>query len=98
MQDHAPQHRHFEDKKIPAHVTYAYKQGATIAENNDFYELPEGVHKKVDLLFLMANAPVKTASLPEEGSQSYVGLALAMELAINELADKFPAFFGEKTR
>ena len=46
----------------------------------------------------MANAPVSTASFPEEGSQSFVGLALAMELAINELADRFPAFFGTKTR
>ena len=98
MQDHPPQHRRFNDKKIPAHVTYAYKKGATIIENNDFYELPEGGPKKVDLLFLIASAPVKTGSLPEAGSEPYVGLALTMELAMNELSEKFPSFFVEESQ
>merc|ERR1712032_1184047 len=98
MGDHPPQHSHFKDKKIPAHITYAYKKGATIAANNDFYELPEGEPKKIDLLFLMASAPVKTGSLPEAGSESYVGLAIAMELAMIELSKKFPSFFVEENR
>ena len=36
--------------------------------------------------------------MPDAGSESYVGLAIAMELAMNELSEKFPAFFGGKTR
>ena len=98
MQDYPPQHRRFHGKKIPAHITYAYKKGATIAENNDFYTLPDGQTKTVDLLFVIAGAPVATASLPEAGSESYVGLAIAMELAMNELAEKFPSFFVQGTR
>ena len=70
--------------------------GVTIVENEDFYALPDGETKKVDLLFLIASAPVATASLPEAGSGSYVGLALTMELAMNELVDKFPTFFPAK--
>ena len=97
MQDYPPQHRHFDGEKIPAHITYAYKEGATIAENDDFYKLPSGQTKTVDLLFVIASAPVATGSLPEAGSESYVGLAIAMELAMNELADKFPAFFVQGT-
>ena len=59
--------------------------------------MPEdGPPKKIDLLFLIANAPVKTAAFPEAGSESYVGLAEAMELATNELSEYFPAFFVEE--
>ena len=96
MQDHPPQHLRFKDERIPAHVTYAYKKGATIARNKDFYSLPEGEPKKIDLLFLIANAPVATGSLPEAGSFSYASLAVAMEQAINELSGIFPAFFKEE--
>ena len=65
--------------------------------NDDFYEMPEGKSKTVDLLFLMANAPVSTQSLPESGSEQYVGLAKAMELATKKLSERFPAFFvGEE--
>ena len=98
MQDYPPQHQRFDDEKIPSHITYAYKKGATIARNDDFYPLPKNQTRKVDVLFVIASAPVKTGSLPEAGSESYVGLAIAMELAMNELAEKFPAFFGGKTR
>ena len=103
MQGQPPQHNRFDDpnisahKQIPAHITYAYQQGATIVKNDDFYELPEDGPKKIDLLFLIANAPVKTASFPVGGSESYVGLAKAMELAMNELSEHFPAFFVEET-
>ena len=99
MQDYPPQHRRFLNKKIPAHITYAYKKGARIAENNDFYMLPnDHQNKTVDIIFLIASAPVATGSMPEAGSESYVGLAIAMELAMNELAEKFPTFFGEGQR
>ena len=98
MQDYPPQHRRFKDERIPSHITYAYKKGATIARNNDFYMLRPGQTKKVDLLFLIASAPVATASVPDAGSESYVGLAIAMELAMNELTEKFPAFFGKGKR
>ena len=73
-------------------------QGATIAENDDFYPLPKNETRKVDILFLIASAPVKTGSLPEAGSESYAGLAIAMELAMNELARKFPTFFATGAR
>ena len=79
-------------------MTYAYKQGATIVRNDDFYEMPEGKTKTIDLLFLMANAPVATASLPEAGSEPYVGLAKGMELATVRLSEKFPALFGDEGR
>ena len=98
LQDHPPQHHRFEDKRIPSHVTYAYKQGATIFRNDDFYEMSEGKNKTIDLLFLMANAPVSVMSLPESGSEPYVGLAKAMELATMRLSEKFPAFFGDEGR
>ena len=96
LQDKPPQHHRFKDNRIPTHVTYAYKRGATIVKNDNFYEMPEGANKTIDLLFLMANAPVSTLSLPPSGSASYVGLAKAMELATKELSEKFPAFFGEE--
>ena len=95
-QEHPPPHRRFKDKRIPAHITYAFQKDATIVKNDDFYELPEDGPKKIDLLFLIANAPVKTAAFPEAGSESYVGLAEAMELATNELSEHFPAFFVEE--
>ena len=95
-QEHSPQHRRFKDKRIPAHITYAYQKGATIAKNDDFYQMPEAGSKNIDLLFLIANAPVKTVSFPEGGSESYAGLAEAMELATNELSKLFPAFFVEE--
>ena len=98
MQDYPPQHQRFHGKKIPAHITYAYKKGATIAKNDDFYTLPNGQSKKIDVLFLIASAPVATGSMPDAGSESYVGLSIAMELAMNELSEKFPAFFGEGIR
>ena len=77
---------------------FAYKQGATIVKNDDFYALPNGETKTIDLLFLIASAPVATGALPESGSGSYVGLALSMELAMNELAEKFPSFFPENAQ
>ena len=95
-QERPPPHRRFNDKRIPAHITYAYKKAATIAKNDDFYKLPETGSKQIDVLFLIANAPVKTASFPVAGSESYVGLAEAMELAMNELLELFPAFFVEE--
>ena len=100
LQDYPPEHRRFDGQKIPAHITYAYKKGATIAKNDDFYALPNDQSKKVDVLFLIASAPVATGSLPEAGSESYVGLAIAMELAMNELSENpdFSAFFGGATR
>ena len=97
MQDQPPQHRRFTDTKIPKHVTYAYKEGVKIVKNDDFYVFPEGESPKIDLLFLIANAPVPTASLPEGGLGSYVGLAVTMKLAMDELYNKFPLFFGEDT-
>ena len=96
-QEHPPPQRQFEDKRIPSHITYAFQKGATIVKNDDFYKLPETGSKKIDLLFVIANAPVKTASFPEDGSEPYVGLAEAMELAMNELSEHFPAFFVEET-
>ena len=60
--------------------------------------LPKNKTRKVDVLFLIASAPVKTGSLPEAGSESYVGLAIAMELAMNELSERFPAFFAAGKR
>ena len=98
MQGHPPEHRHFQNKKIPAHITYAYKRGVPIIKNDDFYELPSDKTKNIDLLFLIASAPVATAAVPESGSGSYVCLALAMELAMNELAEKFPGFFPEEAK
>ena len=95
VQGYSPQHHRFNASGVPGHITYAYKKSATIAENNDFYPLPQNQTRKVDVLFLIASAPVKTGSLPEAGSEAYVGLAIAMELAMNELSEKFPAFFGE---
>ena len=65
--------------------------------NDEFYEMPEGANKTIDLLFLMANAPVSTLSLPGAGSAPYVGLATAMKLATDELSRRFPGFFGEST-
>ena len=79
-------------------MTWAYIQGATIVRNDEFYEMPEGANKTIDLLFLMANAPVPTLSLPGSGSEAYVGLAIAMELATAELVRRFPGFFGESTQ
>ena len=60
--------------------------------------MTDGKTKKVDLLFLIASAPVATASVPESGSEPYAGLAIAMELATNELSKKFPAFFAEEAK
>ena len=98
MQGHPPQHQRFEGKKIPSHVTYAYKKGATIIKNDDFYQLPDDKEYNIDLLFLMSNAPVATASFPEAGSESYVGLATAMELAVGELVQTFPKFLRGGTK
>jgi len=80
---------------IPAHVTYAYQEGATIIPNDEFYTVPEDRvgKEKVDILFLISNAPVSTASMPEKGSQPYTGLATDMKLAMDSLMKKFPTFF-----
>ena len=96
MQGHPPQQQHFADERIPDHITYAYKKGATIVKNDDFYAFPKNKSKNVDLLFVIANAPVATGSLPEAGSGAYVGLANSMELAMDELSGKFPSFFVEE--
>ena len=93
VQEHPPQHHRFEDPRIPRHVTYAYAKNATIVKNDNFYNMPEGKSKNIDLLFLMANAPVSTQSLPESGSESFVGLTKAMKLAMEELSRKFPEYF-----
>ena len=93
VQEHPPQHHRFEDTRIPRHVTYAYAKNATIVKNDNFYSMPEGKSKNIDLLFLMANAPVSTHSLPESGSESFVGLTKAMKLAMEELSRKFPEYF-----
>lgn len=98
VQGEPPQHHRFEDLGVPSHVTYAYKARAEIAENKDFYTLPEGrASKPVELLFLMANAAVGTMSLPVSGSESYAGTAVTMKLAMEALHKKFPEFFGEKS-
>ena len=60
--------------------------------------LPEGKTKQVDVLFVIAHAPIATMAFPDGGSEPYVGLAIAMELAMNELSEKFPVFFGGKTQ
>ena len=58
--------------------------------------MPSSGPKEVDLLFVIANAPVSTVSLPNSGSESYVGLATAMELAMYELFNIYPAFFAQE--
>merc|ERR1712100_177419 len=88
--DLPPQQQRFKGKNVPKHVTWAYKKGATIAENKHFYTLPGGKTKKIDILFLIASAPVATASFPEDGSESYVGTAVDMQIAMTELLDMFP--------
>ena len=94
VQGEPPKHHRFDDDpKIPSHVTYAYKEDVVIAKNDAFYTLQEGKTKTIDLLFLMANAPVKTASLPLGGSESYIGTAATMEFAMEKLSEKFPKFF-----
>ena len=93
VQENPPQHHRFKDPRIPRHVTYAYAKSATIVKNDNFYSMQEGKTKNIDLLFLMANAPVSTQSLPESGSESFVGLTKAMELAMEELSRKFPEYF-----
>ena len=60
--------------------------------------LPEGETKQVDVLFVIAHAPIATMAFPDGGSESYVGLAVAMELAMDELSEKFPAFFVEENK
>ena len=90
IQGHPPEHHRFKDTRIPAHITYAYKRDVTIIKNDDFYQLPDNETHTIDLLFLMSHAPVSTASVPDDGSQSYVGLANSMELAMDELSTMFP--------
>ena len=96
MQGTPPHHHRFEDTTIPRHITYAYKENVSIIENDAFYTIPQDRSKTIDLLFVMANAPVKTASLPTAGAESYVGIAVAMELAMEELSHKFPSFFPQE--
>lgn len=60
--------------------------------------MPPNVTKKVNLLFVMANAPVETVSLPVSGSEAFAGLAANMELAMYELFQNFPAFFEQETK
>ena len=97
IQGHPPKHNRFKDKRIPRHITYAYKKDVTIIKNDDFYQLPDNETHTIDLLFLMSNAPVSTASFPEAGSESYVGLANAMELAVDELSTMFPEVLRGET-
>merc|ERR1712151_1060256 len=82
-----PVHQRLDNEQIPSHITYAYKKGAKIMRNDDFYPFPESGTKEVDLLFIIANAPVKTGSMANAGSESYVGLASAMELTVYELSE-----------
>ena len=95
LQEFPPRQNRFPEAQIPDHVTYAYQEGATIVPNDEFYTLPEDKvgKEKVDILFLIANAPVETASMPETGSQKYTGLATDMKLAMDALLKKFPTFF-----
>ena len=58
--------------------------------------MPDGKTKQIDLLFLIANAPVKTVTIPEAGSEPYVGTAVGMQLATEALSEIFPAFFPEE--
>ena len=96
LQGNPPQHHRFEDPKIPSHITYAFQENAVISENKAFYTMPKDNRKTVDVLFVIASAPVSTLSSPVGGAQSYAGTALAMEHAMMELSDKFPEFFGEE--
>ena len=97
VQGEPPQHHRFDDPKIPAHITYAFQEAAVIAKNDAFYTMPKGNQTNtIDLLFVIANAPVKTVSLPVGGSESYVGTAVAMENVMKELSVKFPGFFAEE--
>ena len=91
-QGYPPQQHRFPNPKIPNHVTWAYKRNVTIAENKQFYTLSDGGSKNIDVLFLMANAPVATLSMPEAGSQAYAGMARDMELAMGSLLGMFPSF------
>ena len=86
-------HRFINDGVIPKHITYAYKRGVKITKNDDFYTLPEGNAKTIDLLFLMASAPVSTGAMPDGGSESYSGTTMGMERATEALSQKFPSFF-----
>ena len=96
LQGNPPQHHRFEDPKIPSHITYAFQENAVISENKAFYTMPKDTQKTVDLLFVIASAPVSTLSSPVCGAHCYAGTALAMEHAMMELSDKFPRFFGEE--
>ena len=62
-----------------------------------YHSSEDGETKTIDLLFVIANAPVGTLSLPKHGSEAYVGLATAMELAMNEISEEFPSFFAEES-
>ena len=98
VQGHPPAHQRFKDKRIPAHVTFAYKKNVTIMKNDDFYQLARNEIRTIDLLFLMSNAPVATGSFPEAGSEPYVGLSTAMELAVAELSNIFPEILRPETK
>lgn len=96
VQGHAPQHQRFPEKKIPNHITYAYQKDVEILRNDKFYAWTKnGQPKKIDLLFLISNAPVSTVSEPESGSESYLGVAVGMQMAMKSLSEKFPSFFVE---
>ena len=75
LQGSAPPHYRFENKRVPASITYAYQQHAVIVPNDAFYNLTPNEKRSIDVLFLNANAPVNTVSLPSSGSQAYAGLA-----------------------
>ena len=96
VQGEPPEHNRFDDPRVPNQITYAYAERAVIVENKDFYALPQGETKTIDVLFLIANAPVSTVSLPTGGSQPYVGMAVAMQHATEALSKKFPTFFAER--
>ena len=91
-----PQHHRFKNMKIPRHVTYAYKENVSIIENDAFYTIPKDGPKTIDLLFVMANAPVKTLGLAAAGGECYVGTTVSMRLAMEELSNKFPSFFPQE--
>ena len=98
IQGHPPEHHGFKDKRVPAHITYAYKEGATIVKNDDFYKLPDNETHTIDLLFLISNTPVSTTPFPDTGSKAYVGLVNVMELSVDELSSIFPEMLRGETK
>merc|ERR1712032_1000962 len=84
-------------KKVPRHITYAYKKDVQIIANKHFYNLNEKKANKIDMLFLMLNGNVGLMPSPNAGSQKYTGTAYGMEKAVDALHKLFPAFFPAVT-